>query len=74
MQGFLLVGGYGCDKEKYRGLTAKWRRPCAFDRGGAGSQPFITDRVAGAAMTQPWTALVDLVHGCTVHRSLKAKG
>jgi hypothetical protein len=34
MQGFLLVGGYGCDKEKDRGLTAKWRGPRAFDRGG----------------------------------------
>jgi hypothetical protein len=34
MQGFLLVGGYGCDKKKDRGLIAKWRRPQAFDRGG----------------------------------------
>jgi hypothetical protein len=28
------VEGHGCEKEKDRGLFAKWRRPHVFDRGG----------------------------------------
>jgi hypothetical protein len=39
-------------------------------RGSGRSRSSITDRAAGAAVDR----VVDLVHGCTVHRSLKAKG
>jgi hypothetical protein len=70
MQVFLLVGGYGCDKEKDRGLTAKWRRPQAFDRCGGWISTVhrVMDGWCGADATVD--RAVDLVHGCTVHRSL----
>jgi hypothetical protein len=63
-----MVEGHCCDFGKDRGLFVKWRRPRMFDRGGAGSQPFIAWWTAGAALTRPWTAPWTTVHGSTVDR------
>jgi hypothetical protein len=64
------VEGHFCDIQNCRGLFAKRQRKDSVDQGLGRSRSFITDRAVDATVDR----VVDPVNGCTVHRSLKAKG